>query len=115
MALSNLFPPQKALPRPFWAGDRLPAGAGNKHFCVVGTTGSGKTITLQLLMQSVLPSLGESGADRRALIYDAKQDILSYLHTMVPNVPVLGRANALTLNHSLTVRVSFVSAITSGR
>ncbi|MGV2342203.1 MAG UNVERIFIED_CONTAM: type IV secretion system DNA-binding domain-containing protein [Planctomycetaceae bacterium] len=49
-----------------------------EHFLAVGTTGSGKTVVMRLLMQSVLPEIG-SGNDVRAVIYDAKQDMMSIL------------------------------------
>jgi len=65
----------------FWGGLRLPSEAATTHFCVTGATGSGKTITIRFLMQSVLPKI-ESGTNSRALVYDAKQDILSILSGM---------------------------------
>ncbi|HQH29061.1 MAG TPA: FtsK/SpoIIIE domain-containing protein, partial [Oligoflexia bacterium] len=39
----------------FWGGLYLPDTLSTSHFLVCGATGSGKTITLRLLMQSVLP------------------------------------------------------------
>jgi len=59
----------------------LPSKIATTHFLVAGATGSGKTLTLRLLMQSVLRHIGE-GRDTRALIYDAKQDMFSILHGM---------------------------------
>jgi hypothetical protein len=59
-----------------WGGIRIPAKSATSHFMVVGTTGSGKTVTLRLLMQEVLQPIGKGG-DHRALVYDAKQDIVS--------------------------------------
>ena len=64
-----------------WGGLRIPSRMATSHFMVVGTTGSGKTVTLRLLMQEVLQKIG-SGADHRALIYDAKQDIASQIPGM---------------------------------
>ena len=57
-----------------WGGVLLPTEAATTHFCVTGASGSGKTITIRLLMQSVLPFIG-TGNDRRAIIDDAKQDV----------------------------------------
>lgn len=63
----------------FWGGIKLPSEAAPTHFCAVGAPGSGKTILLRLLMQSVLPLVGakrktipveeesESGAIKEAL------------------------------------------------
>ncbi len=48
------------------------------HFCAVGTTGSGKTTVLRLLMQSVLPNVG-TGHGVRAIVYDAKEDMVPIL------------------------------------
>lgn len=62
----------------WWGMMRLPSSVATSHFAIVGSTGSGKTISIRLLMQSVLPNIG-TGKDQRALIYDAKQDIISIL------------------------------------
>lgn len=59
----------------------LPSRVATTHFLISGATGSGKTLSLRLLMQSVLPRIGQ-GHDTRAIIYDAKQDMLSILHGM---------------------------------
>ena len=64
-----------------WGGLRIPSSLATSHFMVVGTTGSGKTVTLRLLMQEVLQQIG-TGADHRALIYDAKQDLASQIPGM---------------------------------
>ena len=71
-----------------WGGLLLPSEAATTHFCVTGASGSGKTITIRLLMQCVLPSIG-TGKDRRAIVYDAKQDVLSTIHSMKPKCPVI--------------------------
>ena len=65
----------------------LPHRVAYGHFAVVGATGSGKTLLQRLLMQSVLPRIG-TGLEQRALIYDAKQDILSLLAGMDLRCPV---------------------------
>jgi len=67
-----------------WGGEKLPAHSATTHFLVAGTTGAGKTVLLGLLMQSVLPFIGKRRSDgtlfdRRALVYDAKGDVLSTL------------------------------------
>lgn len=45
------------------------------HTLALGSTGSGKSLILRILMQSVLPLIGQ-GHGYRALVYDAKQDAL---------------------------------------
>ena len=64
-----------------WAGVQLPISFGTQHFLILGSSGSGKTLCLRLLMQSVLPQI-RKGKAHRALIYDAKRDILSVVAGM---------------------------------
>lgn len=59
----------------------LPSAAATTHFLIAGATGSGKTLTINQLMNSALPKIGRTPG-HRALIYDAKQDVLSGLHAM---------------------------------
>jgi type IV secretory pathway TraG/TraD family ATPase VirD4 len=71
----------------FFAGKFLPERAGETHFMIVGTTGSGKTITFRLIMNSLIPSFfqkDETGnfPRRRAVIFDEKQDVYSFLRQM---------------------------------
>lgn len=65
----------------------LPHRIAYGHLAVVGATGSGKTILQRLLMQSTLPRIG-AGLQQRALIYDAKQDMLSLLAGMEVAAPL---------------------------
>ena len=78
------YPPGESI---FWGGEELPAKAATTHFLVAGTTGSGKTVLLNKLMESVLPYIGKrrrdgTAFDRRALVYDSKGDVLSTLHQL---------------------------------
>ncbi|HRI12457.1 MAG TPA: type IV secretion system DNA-binding domain-containing protein [Verrucomicrobiota bacterium] len=77
---------------------RFPGRIASGHFAFVGTTGSGKTMMQRLLMQSVLPQIGR-GRGVRALIYDAKQDLLSILAGMKLSCPI-------RLLHPLDARAS---------
>ncbi|MBA4064551.1 MAG: hypothetical protein C0501_12735 [Isosphaera sp.] len=70
-----------------WGACRLPSAAAVLHWLVVGTTGSGKTLTLRLLMQDAL-RLITPGSDARALVYDAKRDALPLLAGMGLSCPV---------------------------
>jgi len=71
-----------------WCGIPLPDSLAVGHFLLVGAPGSGKTVSLRLLMQSVLPHI-HADTDWRALIYDAKQDILPILSGMKLRCPVV--------------------------
>jgi hypothetical protein len=77
-----------------WGGERFPLSEAHRHIAVIGATGSGKTVTIRGLMQqavtSLLPSFNPGAFDGRAVVYDAKQDMLSYLVPMV--VPQLNIA-----------------------
>lgn len=64
-----------------WGRLDLPNSEGPNHIAAIGTTGSGKTSLIRLLQQSVLPNVGKG--DCRALVYDAKQDALPILSSIV--------------------------------
>ncbi len=64
-----------------WGRCHLPARVAYGHMAIVGATGSGKTLLQRLLMQSVLPRIGTFNG-QRALLYDAKQDIMGLLSGM---------------------------------
>lgn len=89
-----------AASRLFFGGiDHYTPEAATSHFFLVGGTGSGKTLNLNMMMQSVLPPIwnglgrawGEATAekattrpkvdhvDQRAVIFDVKQDMVSTL------------------------------------
>lgn len=72
--------------RPFFGMLHIPERASNTHFLLVGATGSGKTLSIRMLMESVLPR--EEVNDTRALIYDAKRDMLSILEGMNLKCPI---------------------------
>ena len=72
----------------WWGMMKLPSRVATSHFAIVGSTGSGKTISIRLLMQSILPNIG-TGKDQRALIYDAKQDMVSILAGINPPCEVM--------------------------
>ncbi len=70
-----------------WGGCFLPHKVAYGHFAAVGATGSGKTMLQRLFMQSVLPSV-RPDSGQRALIYDAKQDMLALLGGMGIAAPI---------------------------
>lgn len=71
-----------------WGGVRLPRVAETSHFLAVGTTGSGKSLTLGKLMEQAL-SGARPGSDTRALVYDPKQEVMSFLAGLDLEVPVV--------------------------
>jgi len=71
-----------------WAGLPFPERFSSEHFCIIGATKSGKTITLRLLMQSVLPGICP-GSESRAVLFDAKGDLFSILAGMPLQCKVL--------------------------
>jgi hypothetical protein len=62
-----------------WGGTRLPFKAATGHFLAVGTTGSGKTVTIKSLLNSVIHSVGIRETDHRAILLDAKRELFAYL------------------------------------
>ncbi|MDZ4849680.1 MAG: type IV secretion system DNA-binding domain-containing protein [Pirellulaceae bacterium] len=61
-----------------WGQFELHESDTEGHFLAIGTTGSGKTIILRLLMQDALSLVGK-GLGYRGLVYDAKQDVYPIL------------------------------------
>ncbi len=70
----------------FWGGAYVLPEFATNNFLVAGTIGSGKTITLNLLLKCVMPSL-RPGSDARLLVYDPKTEVLSHLRDMGARVP----------------------------
>ena len=77
----------KEAPAICWGCLNIPAAEGTNHFAIIGATGSGKTMSLRMLMQSVLHRIGTG--DTRALIYDAKTDMLPILANICPDTRVV--------------------------
>ena len=71
-----------------WGGVSLPAEAATSHGLVWGAPGTGKTLLLLKLMQTVLPRIGQ-GHNQRAVVYDPKNQLLPSLRCMGLRCPVL--------------------------
>jgi hypothetical protein len=56
----------------FWGGLQIPTIEAVRHFCIMGTVGSGKTVLIRLLMQSVLWRIDSATGDKAANL--ANQD-----------------------------------------
>jgi len=84
-----------------WGGVLLPSKAVKEHVAFVGAPGSGKTLSIRMYLQQLLP-LVKPKSNCRALIYDVDQDMQPYLHALKrysgnddappllhPNIPVI--------------------------
>lgn len=71
-----------------WGNSYLDPKSATQHFLAVGTTGSGKSQIQKMLMKDPLKKIA-IGSDNRAVIFDAKNDIASYLHHIGVTCPVL--------------------------
>ena len=65
-----------------------PFGDAPSHFLVTGATNTGKTIIQRMLMQSALRGI-YLGQDQRAVVFNAKQDVLSILAGMNLDCPII--------------------------
>ncbi|MBP5976453.1 type IV secretion system DNA-binding domain-containing protein [Brasilonema sp. CT11] len=63
-------------------GQDRPLSHARTHVLTIGASGSGKTITLNQMMADILP-LVRVGSNRRAVVYDAKLDVVSTLFGIV--------------------------------
>lgn len=71
-----------------WAGLLFPEWITAGHFMIIGAVNSGKTVLMRLLMQSTLSTI-QPGSDRRAIIVDAKKNILPLLAGMKVTCPIV--------------------------
>lgn len=70
-----------------WGMTPLPMSQTPANFFVTGGLGSGKTLTLCLLLRSLLRHIG-SGSDHRAIVFDSKGTIGSWLRGMNLRCPL---------------------------
>ncbi|MCF7975534.1 MAG: type IV secretion system DNA-binding domain-containing protein [Phycisphaerae bacterium] len=71
-----------------WAGLPFPESIREGHFMIIGAIQSAKTVLTRLLMESTLPTI-QPGSDRRAIIYDAKKNMLPLLVGMGVTGPIV--------------------------
>jgi type IV secretory pathway TraG/TraD family ATPase VirD4 len=74
--------PIAAKSKVMWGRASLTEDDLGSHFLAVGSSGSGKSLMLRLLMQSVFESVGD-GNGIHGLVYDAKRDMLPILSAFV--------------------------------
>ncbi|MCI0535529.1 MAG: type IV secretion system DNA-binding domain-containing protein [Verrucomicrobiales bacterium] len=72
----------------YFAGNWLPVELAHGHFAIVGQSGSGKGLQFRLLAQSVLPRIAH-GSAQRAVIFDAKQEMVSIVQGFIPEELIL--------------------------
>jgi type IV secretory pathway TraG/TraD family ATPase VirD4 len=65
-----------------FGGTKVPTREASTHFCFCGTSGSGKTVSIRLLAQDVLPGIGQPYSQKRAVIYDPKIEFYAILEGM---------------------------------
>ena len=85
-------PPEASIPQEgylFWAFDHRPLEIATEHFMVTGSTGSGKTTVIRMLMKSILPTIGCGTKNKRALVYDGKREYVSLIYSMKPKADVV--------------------------
>lgn len=70
-----------------WGSQVVAMGDATQHFLAVGTTGSGKSLVQRLLMKRVIAGISPA-SDSRALIFDAKNDIVPFLKQSGGKCPV---------------------------
>lgn len=70
-----------------WGNSWIPRTHETQHFLVMGTTGSGKSNILRLMLERPLRFIRE-GSDSRALLFDAKQDAGVFLRHLGVRCPV---------------------------
>lgn len=61
-----------------WGGLQIPSDMLAQHYAVIGESGSGKTLTIEMLMNSVLPH-PRYGLRHRSIVYDPKREMLPVL------------------------------------
>lgn len=66
-----------------WGKYVIPHDLTTRHFMACGTTGSGKSALLRMLLRSVLPDVLVKEYDTRAIIYDAKSETYPDLANLV--------------------------------
>lgn len=87
-----------SLIRPVWGGVSLPYPAATDNFLAVGAPGSGKSKTIEMLMNKVLRHLSSSDdVDTRALIYDHKQNTAPLLTGMRVPFKIINPTDARTV------------------
>ncbi len=70
-----------------WGMLDLPESERTQHFLVAGSVGSGKTLTILMLMRSVMRRM-KKGQDCRALVLDAKREYFPHIAGFHPEVKI---------------------------
>ena len=71
----------------FWGSMLLPIDMATRNMLVIGTVGSGKTLTINMFMRSVFHLL-VPGSQRRAIVFDPKQEVYPIIRGIGPFCPI---------------------------
>jgi len=115
-------PPPPAEPKPsavefdddyvFWAMRDIPVKEAATHFLICGSSGSGKTTTIQLFLQSIASRFREGrNPPEQLILYDAKCDLIPILAALDlrpehENVWILNPFDARTASWNLSASMS---------
>jgi hypothetical protein len=70
-----------------WAGTMVPRELLAPHTKILGMTGSGKTITIRLMLQALVDRCS-AASNTKLVVFDPKRELYSHLMGMDPQVPV---------------------------
>lgn len=87
-----------------FGSETLDYKAGTSHFAYIGATGSGKTVLIRLLMQSVLFTAATRNISTRLLVYDSKREMMPILHGIFNNLERQDAARKIKLINPLDKR-----------
>lgn len=83
----NEFPPEYLKPsedrRYLFGGKWLTFEEARNHFVFMASTGGGKTLNIKMLLRCITKQRAKEGAQARALIYDSKTDLVSFVATLI--------------------------------
>ena len=67
----------------FWGMRNLPIEEATKHFLILGMTGSGKSTSIKLFLQSIAPRFDpKNGLNEQLILFDGKRDIVPFLDAL---------------------------------
>ena len=80
-----------------FCGRALKYTAATQHFAFIGGTGSGKTVCIRLLLESIWGISTAHGVPTRMVIYDSKRELLPIIHGVFEHLGRTDAAEKITL------------------